>query len=111
MSINDLMKLLEEGTGLPVAYFQFIETDDTPLPSLPNICVVALDSNNFFADDTVYLESENVDIELYTKDKSPSTEAIVKNVLKENNLPFQKNEVWIESQKVFQITYEVELKL
>jgi hypothetical protein len=108
MNLNELKTLLEV-TGFPVAYFQFIETENEPVPEPPFIVFFVTDSENLFGDDTVIKDIEDVDIELYTDKKDINAENKVKEVLKKNNLPYTTSEVYIESQRLYQKTFEVRL--
>lgn len=108
MSLIELYKLLK-ATGLPVAYSHFKVSESNPAPVPPFITYVETETSNFIADNKTYHEISAVDIELYTSKKDLETEALIKKLLDEANIPFQKNEIYVESQEVFKITYEVEL--
>lgn len=95
---------------IPITYSHFIPTPENPMPSPPFICYLDQDSDNFSADDTTYHEVENVDIELYFKRKDLDLEKQIKDLLKENNLPFEKSpSIWIESEGVFQCVFSIQL--
>ena len=105
MSLDDLREILLR-TGLPVVY------DFWPIgqaPELPWLCYRTSSSDNFFADDTVYCQISNVEIELYTAIKSPATEQQVEIVLTAAGLPWEKTEVWISAENCYQITYVIEV--
>lgn len=108
MSLEKLYQLLK-ATGLPVAYSHFKASETNPAPAPPFITYVETETNNFIADNKTYYEIKSVDIELYTSKKDLETEALIKKMLDAANIPFQKNEIYVESQEVFKITYEVEL--
>ncbi|MFD2442932.1 hypothetical protein ACFSO7_02930 [Bacillus sp. CGMCC 1.16607] len=103
MNIAELVGILEE-IGFPVAYSQF---NDPPSP--PYICYLVSHSSNFFADDEIYHEIENVQIELYTTKKDLLAERKVKEVLKAHELVFETSEIYIDSEKLFQKIFEVRL--
>jgi hypothetical protein len=108
MKINELKNILQ-ATGFPVAYSHFTETENEPLPKPPFLIYVASFSSNFMADNKVHLPIENVQIELYTNKKDEEAEAILEEVLNDDELPFDTTETFIESEQLFQKIYEVRL--
>ncbi|KGL45062.1 hypothetical protein EP56_05755 [Listeriaceae bacterium FSL A5-0209] len=108
MKATDLLIILAE-TGLPVAYSHFVETNKTKVPDPPYIVYKEVDSDNMFADNIVYAQSLNYDVELYTNKKDPASEALVEALFERFELPFNSHEVWIDSEKMFQKTYELRL--
>lgn len=95
--------------GLPVAYSQFDSTEENPAPQLPFITYQFTNSDDMMAENQNYVDISNFDIELYTELKSPSTEKLVEDKLKELNLPYSKIETYIDSEKMFQILYSIQL--
>lgn len=92
--------------GLPYAYYQFPDnTEREP----PFICFLYTDSDDFYADDKNFAYIRPLVIELYTSDKDFSNEAAVEAVLISNNLPYQKSEEYIDSERMYQISYRVEI--
>ena len=89
-----------------VAYKTFKEGS---APALPFICFYVDETDNFKADDKVYLKKQTILIELYTDKKSPSTEALIEAALDEAGIPWDYSESYIESEAVYLITYEVEV--
>ena len=96
------------GIGLPYAYYQF--PNDTP-QTPPFICFFYSLSDDVFADDENYQSIEQLNIELYTKEKDFELESSIENVLKSNNLTYYKEENWIDTEKMFQIAYEMEVMI
>ena len=78
-------------------------------PALPFICFQETESNNFMADTKVYYKITNVDIELYTDQKDPTTEAALEKVLNDNQLSWNKSEVYIESEDVLELIYDISI--
>lgn len=103
MTLQELKIILEQ-TGFPVAYSHFNEPQTPPF-----IAYIVDDSSNVFADDNVLHEIENVQIELYTTKKDLTIEKKVKDVLKQNNLPYETSETFIQSENLYQKIYEVSL--
>lgn len=108
MTLLELVNLLRS-TGFPVAYSHFENTEENPAPNPPFICYVIPDTENFKADNQVYHKISDVDIELYTDYKDFEAEKKIENVLDENKIPYDSYELYIESEKLFQKTYEVRL--
>lgn len=103
MTLAELAAILKS-TGLPVAYSHF-KSDNVPPP--PFIAYTTDSSSNFFADNQVYREIENVVVELYTDKKDLAAEKALESVLKEHDLPFETIETWIEEEQLFQRIYEL----
>ena len=102
--MDELMEIMKE-TGLPFAYDHFAEGES---PNPPFITFLLPGSNNFAADGKVYMKINEVHIELYTDEKNPETEALVEDVLDDHEIFYEKTEVWIESEKLYEILYSFE---
>ena len=98
------MEIMKE-TGLPFAYDHFAEGES---PNPPFITFLLPGSNNFAADGKVYKKINEVHIELYTDEKNPETEALVEDVLDDHEIFYEKTEVWIESEKLYEVLYSFE---
>ena len=95
------------GTGLPFAYHHFAEGES---PQPPFICYLTPGSNNFAADGKVYFKANEVHIELYTDTKDLSVEQQVEAVLDEHGIYYDRSEVWIESEKLYEVLYTFEME-
>ena len=105
--MDDLVKLLEE-TGIPFAYAHFAEGES---PDPPFICYLLPQSDNFSADGKVYLKVSSVNIELYTDSKDLSVEQKLEAVLDTHGIFYDKTEVWIESEKLYEVLYSFEMEV
>ena len=105
--MNDLIQMMEE-IGFPFAYDHFAEGES---PDPPFITFLLPASDNFSADGAVYLKVDVVHIELYTDEKNPVTEAQVESVLERHGIFYDKTEVWIESEKLYEVLYSFERKV
>ena len=105
--MDDLVKLLEE-TGIPFAYDRFAEGES---PDPPFICYLLPQSDNFSADGKVYLKVSSVNIELYTDSKDLSVEQKLEAVLDTHGIFYDKTEVWIESEKLYEVLYSFEMEV
>ena len=102
--MEELLQMLEE-MGLPFAYHHFAEGES---PEPPFVCYLLPGSNNFSADGKVYYKINEVRIELYTDWKDLAVEQGVEAVLDEHGIFYNKSEVWIESEKLYEVLYTFE---
>ena len=105
MTIENLVEMLQK-TGIPFAYDHFAEGES---PKPPFICYLLPGSNNFAADGKVYFKINQGRIELYTDSKDLSVERKVEMVLDEAGIFYNKSEVWIQSEKLYEVLYSFEV--
>ena len=105
MTLEELARMLEK-TGFPFAYDHFAEGESTDPPF---ICYLLPGSDNFAADGRVYFRISEVRIELYTDRKDPGAEALVETVLDDGGIFYNKSEAWIQSEKLYEVLYSMEL--
>ena len=103
-NITEIMEALQ----LPFAYDHFAEGEG---PDPPFICFLLPGSDNFAADGRVYFKATMVHIELYTDEKNPETESRVETVLDGHGIFYDKTEVWIESERLYEVLYSFELEV
>lgn len=96
-----LLALLES-IELPVAYHHY----KSP-PKPPYIVYLFTYSDNFGADNKVYKTSDIYQVELYATKKDPASEKLVENVFDSNDIFWDKTETWIESEGLYQVSYEI----
>ncbi len=92
--------------GLPYAYYQFPKKTDQPCPFL---CFYFEGSDDFAADNRNYQKIRPLTIELYTDDKDFALEAQIETALAAAGLVYSRSEVYIGSERMYQITYEMEV--
>ena len=100
--INEMMQEM----GLPFAYHHFAEGES---PEPPFLLFLSPGENTFSADNSMYFSFKMLDIELYTDVKNPELEKQVEQVLKRHKIYYTKSEVWIESEKLYEVLYETEV--
>ena len=105
MTMEELVAMLQK-TGIPFAYDHFAEGES---PEPPFICYLLPGSNNFAADGRVYFKINQVRIELYTDSKDLAVERKVEMVLDESGIFYNKSEVWIQSEKLYEVLYSFEV--
>ena len=108
MTQPELLATLES-LGMPVAYSEFVSTPENPAPPPPFITYQFVNDDDFKADNQNYVEISSFNIELYTNKKDPVSEKLVQDKLKELRLPYSKSETWIDSEKMFQVVYTIQL--
>ena len=92
--------------GLPCAYDHFAEGES---PDPPFVVFLLPGTNNFMADGEVYEQVTEVSIELYTDLKMPPLEERVEDILRTHEIPWDKTEVWIEDEKMYEVRYALEV--
>lgn len=105
--MDELLIMLNE-MGIPFAYDHFAEGES---PEPPFICYLLPQSDNFSADGKVYYKISGVHIELYTDIKDLSVEQKVEAVLDTHGIFYEKSEVWIESERLYEVLYTFEMEV
>lgn len=102
MKLSDIIDILTS-IGIPVAYNHFVSRQEPPY-----LVYYVENSDNFCADNKVMSENLTVMIELYTKTKNLQLEKQLKDLLTDNEFPYELiGESFIESDNVYQIMYEI----
>ena len=105
MTYEQINGMMEE-MGLPFAYHHFAEGES---PAPPFLLFLSPGENTFSADNYMYFSFKKLNIELYTDRKAPETEKKVEEILKKYQIFYNKSEIWIESEKLYEILYEMEV--
>ena len=103
------MKLTEidsmiESIGLPYAYYQFPGTQEPPF-----ICFYYPGRDDFVADNSNYAPITELVIELYTNNKDFTAEGAVESALEAAEIVYEKDESYIDTEKLYMITYTTEV--
>ena len=104
--MDKLLQMMAE-IPFPSAYDHFAEGES---PNPPFITYLLPGSDNFAADGKVYFRVTEVHIELYTDEKNPEVEAQVEAVLDEHGIFYDRTEVWIETEKLYEVLYSFEME-
>ena len=102
--MDELLTIMSE-IDIPSAYDHFAEGES---PDPPFICYLIPGNDNFAADGKAYFKAEQVHLELYTDKKDPETEQLVEAVLDSHGIFYDRTEVWIESEKLYEVLYYFE---
>lgn len=105
MTYEQIMEMAAE-TQLPFAYDHFAE-GESPVP--PFLIFLLPSSNNFPADGQVYEKINLLQFELYTDYKQPEIEAEIEAVLDRHGFFYDKSEVWIAEERLYEVLYEMEV--
>lgn len=105
MTYDGITNMLKEA-GLPLAYDHFAEGES---PEPPFLIFLFPDSDNMFADNSVYFKISQLNMELYTDKKDPELEEKLEDILTAHEIPWEKSEVWIDSEKMYEVLYQTEI--
>ena len=105
MTYENIVSMLEEAE-LPLAYDHFTEGES---PNPPFLNFLFPRSDNFAADGKVYFKIDRLNVELYTDTKQPDLEDRLETILDAHDLYYEKSEVWIEEEKLYEVLYEMEV--
>ena len=94
--------------NVSLAYDHFAEGES---PEPPFVVYLLPESRNFAADGIVYFKISEVHIELYTDKKEPAREQTVEAVLDAHGIFWQKSEVWIESERLYDVLYTFDMEV
>lgn len=78
-------------------------------PAMPYGVYFDDSTDNFEADDIAYLVIRHFNIELYVRQRDPELEAHMEDILDEAELYWDKTATYIDSERFYQIAYEIEV--
>lgn len=105
MTYEQIASMIEE-TGLPFAYHHFAEGES---PTPPFLIFLSPGEKTFSADNKMYFSFKKLNVELYTDRKNPELEIEIEQVLTRHNIYYVKSEIWIASEKMYEVLYEMEV--
>ena len=108
MTLSSIYTMLTSITGFSgkVSYRAFPAGS---APALPYIVYLCGYSDNFAADDQVYVPIEHITIELYSERKDEASEALVEGALNRAGLVWEKSEEQIDSELMLEVVYEINI--
>ena len=101
----DVLKAFRNAEGVDFAYDHFAEGESPPPPF---VVYLYPQTHNFSADGIVYFPVNAVNIELYTAKKDPEMEKKLERLLSEAGIFYEKSEVWIASERLYEVLYRFE---
>lgn len=97
---------LIKSAGAPAAYSHFRDnTGQQP----PFICFYYPNDDDFKADNTHYVGIDALTVELYTDNKDFALEKTLESILLGAGLVYSKTETYIDTEKMYMITYTMEV--
>lgn len=105
MTFKEIAEMIED-IGLPFTYYSWPEN---AAPPLPYIVYYYPGTQNFPADNSVYVVNQTLNIELYTRAKDFDLEDAVETVLAANQIVWDKTETYIDTEHMFEVLYEMEV--
>ena len=105
MTHQEVLEMMNE-MKLPYAYHHFVEGES---PDPPFLVFLYPNSDNFAADGMVYFKVNRLNIELYTDLKDVELEETVEAMLDKHGIFYEKSEVWIESENLYEVLYQMEV--
>lgn len=103
MTHGDLLEILKP-TGIPWTYHHW---DKPPAPPYG----VYLDEGDdpFFADDRTYFYSSAIRLELYSLERDPALDALVREALDGAGIPYEADFTYLESEGLYESIFEFEV--
>ena len=105
MTKKEAVQMVKE-FGLPFAYDHFAEGES---PDPPFVVYLYPKSDNFAADGIAYFKRDRLHVELYTDSKDLVLEQQVEDVLDAHGLFYNKSEVWIQGERLYEVLYQMEV--
>ena len=105
MTKTEVAQMVKE-FGLPYAYDHFAEGES---PEPPFVVYLYPNTDNFAADGIAYFKKDRLHVELYTDSKDIGLEQQIEDVLDAHGLFYNKSEVWIQSERLYEVLYQTEV--
>ena len=105
MLLTELKQLLDQ-MNLPISYREW---KPGKVPELPYLLYYENSSDNFYADNEVFLKKTDVIIELYTNTKNIREENKLEELLSTNKIPFDTYETHLSSEQMYLKAYEINI--
>lgn len=103
MTKKELSELLKT-SGLPVFYHHSEKPQE-----LPFICYNFIGNEDIMADDKPYVKCRDYNVELCTARKDGTLEQKIEQLFEENEIKYDMDEVYIESEKMYEIIYTIQI--
>lgn len=103
MTYQELKDLLD-GLRIPFTFHHWAKP-----PQMPYGVYFDPYTDNFAADDIVYLKICHFNIEIYVRQRDPSLEERLEKILTDAELFWDKTATYIDSEQFYQVSYEIEV--
>lgn len=101
MSLLEIKNMLDT-LNIDVAYDHFNKKVNPPF-----VAYRELSPDTFKADDYNYLNFNSYEIELCTIKKDIELESLIETLFFNNKIPFEKDEIWDDLEKIYHIIYTI----
>ena len=107
MTLFEILTNSETGLDIPVVYSHFSQDESDPIPP-PYVAYIGAGQDTFAADNSYFWARNRYQLEYYFTKKNEAEEAAIESLLLDNGFLYQKSEdVYIESEGVFVIYYNI----
>ena len=107
MTFQEINPMIES-IGLPSNYYQWPESK---APDLPYNLFYYPERADFFADSINYQKITVLNIEFYSEEKDFENEELIEAVLEQYGLTYSKEEQYIDSERMYEVLYVINVCL
>lgn len=104
--LSDFIADFKNNVGLPIAYHHFKPNQS---PKLPYVIYYSTGDDALKADNMNYFKIKNLNIELYSALKDEVNELKITDFFDSNCIAYDTFESYIESEKMYEVTYQINL--
>lgn len=106
MSIEQMRAILEgvQGFAEKVTYWEWPIGES---PALPFVCFFTNEDAEFAADNVTYYARTRFSVELYSKYRDPSLEALFEEAFRANDLFYSKEAVYLTDERCWETVYTI----
>jgi len=106
MSIEQMRAILEgvQGFAEKVTYWEWPIGES---PALPFVCFFTNEDAEFAADNVTYYARPRFSVELYSKYRDPSLEALFEEAFRANDLFYSKEAVYLTDERCWETVYTI----
>ena len=106
MSIEQMRAILEgvQGFAEKVTFWEWPIGES---PSLPFVCFFTNEDEEFAADNVTYYARPRFSVELYSKYRDPSLEALFEEAFRANDLYYSKEAVYLTDERCWETVYTI----
>lgn len=102
MSLTDIYDILSGGS-IPVYY------DHAPIGTHIPFATYTVGASNFSADNKTYSKGYTLRLVLYVGNKSPETEEEIEELFDSNDIPWDREEIYLDEERLYQEIYTATL--
>ena len=111
MTYIEIAEMIQEAAQAIGCEHTYREWPTGAAPKPPYILFYYPERDDFFADNRNYQKITALNVELYTDNKDFAAEAALEAVLERHGLAYDNDEAYIESEKMYEVLYEMEVTI